>query len=1040
MSRFVRNTRELAVLLSGMLLIGGCGVRRDDNTANAVSDAQVEAQNDAQDEQVNAPQLRLMQFALIFLQARYVEPSRIEWRKMTVYAVDALQNMVPEVVARFDRRIDDSPMALDLHVGDKSRKFALDEIQSLTQAYQVSQSVFDFVYGNMSGHKDAADMEYAMINGMFSTLDPHTNLLPPYMFEDVMTGNGGFAGCGFVVGVRDDNLTVIAPMEGTPAWRVGIKSGDIIVRIDDESTENMPLQDAVDRMRGDAGSKVTLYIKRRGWTEARPFVITREKIQVKSVTSQALKKDKVGYLKLKSFDQTTGFEVRTHLDKLHAEMPDMKGLIIDLRNNSGGLLEQSIIIAEYFLAKGETIVSVEGPSKADRASEHARKDGSERGYPIVVLINEGTASASEIVSGALQYNNRAVIVGERSFGKGSVQILKDNADGSAIKITSAQYLTPGDISIQGVGIVPDIRLIPSYVDADSGISLVETQNVRREDTLEKSLHSNKTTQRESAQSLRYLYQPPKEDEERAKALGITTYDLHSTEDYTEDSETRFAVDLIKQAGSAQRNEILEQSSAFFENYAKNYRDKLKKAMAGLKIDWNAGDNTCRSYSWGLKFDDQNAGNGGHLDFAADGVEKQLKLWVKNDCPSGDITQLSAALTSNNGAFDEREFVFGRIKPGATSEWPVKVKLPKSMPSRDDNVEIRFYQGEAASLQNEPTERGSFVASVVRPSQPRFAYTYWIDDVQRGNHDGALSRGESVDYYLWITNIGDVDSEKIRINIANESGSGVLLQQGRASIDKLAVGQSQLVVLKFDVSQDRPQKPPSKRIKRDRPFNPDEALLRMTISDEAYDEQIVQPVSMPVAAAAPKIAAIEPANRQIRTGAKLLSKPDANAILATVNESIAVTAYPLGNGFTGVCWQHEKLQPCAYVADADLADNPAADDKTGANDAKTPNITASFNYEAPRIRFADRSHTDNAQSVSISADIHDNDALKDYEAYIWTHDGLKLKVEKLDYSLLSGTDKSVTIDMPLRSGDNTLVIMVRDKLDTETVDTFHINKP
>ena len=215
---------------------------------------------------------------------------------------------------------------------------------------------------------------------------------------------------------------------------------------------------------------------------------------------------------------------------------------------------------------------------------------------------------------------------------------------------------------------------------------------------------------------------------------------------------------------------------------------------------------------------------------------------------------------------------------------------------------------------------------------------------------------------------------------------------------------------------------------------------MTISDEAYDEQIVQPVSMPVAAAAPKIAAIEPANRQIRTGAKLLSKPDANAILATVNESIAVTAYPLGNGFTGVCWQHEKLQPCAYVADADLADNPAADDKTGANDAKTPNITASFNYEAPRIRFADRSHTDNAQSVSISADIHDNDALKDYEAYIWTHDGLKLKVEKLDYSLLSGTDKSVTIDMPLRSGDNTLVIMVRDKLDTETVDTFHINKP
>ena len=1033
MSRFARNTRELAFILAGVLLISGC-MRKTENTANAALEVQqAEEENSAE---ADAPQLRLMQFALIFLQARYVDPSRIEWRKMTVYAVDALQNMVPEVVAKFDRRIDDSPMALEMRVGDKSRKFALDEINSLTQAYQVSQRVFDFVYGNMSGHKDAADMEYSMINGMFSTLDPHTNLLPPYLFEDVMTGNGGFAGCGFVVGVREDNLTVIAPMEGTPAWRVGIKSGDIIVRIDDESTENMPLQDAVDRMRGDSGSKVTLYILRRGWTEPKPFVITREKIQVKSVTSQALKKENVGYLKLKSFDQTTADEVKTHLAQLHESLPKMQGLIIDLRNNSGGLLDQSIKIAEYFLKSGETVVSVEGPTKADRESVQARQDGAERGYPIVVLINEGSASASEIVSGALQFHNRAVVVGERSFGKGSVQVLKDNPDGSAIKITSAQYLTPGDISIQGVGIVPDIRLIPSIVDAESGVSLVEMQNVRREDTLEKSLHSNKTTQRESAQSLRYLYQPPKEDEERAKALGITTYDLHSTEDYTEDSETLFAVSLIKQAKSADRQEILAQSADFFKTYADSYRESLKKAMKSLKIDWNPGDNACRSFDWGLKFDAQTAADGGHLNLPADGTEKQLKMWVKNTCEKGDITQLSSALTSNNSAFDEREFVFGHIKPGETREWPIKVKLPKSMPSRDDKVEIRFYQGEESILQNEPTSRGQFIASVGRPSQPRFAYTYWIDDVRRGNRDGALSRSESIDFYLWLTNVGDVDSEKVRINIANESGSGVFLQQGRASIDKLAVGESQLVVLKFDISQDRPQKPPSKRIKRDRPFNPDEALLRMTIADEAYDEQIVQPVSMPVARNVPEIAPIAETKQTIRAGAKLLVKPDAAAILATANEPVSVTAYALGNGFSGVCWQYnETLQPCAYVADADLL---PADGAPSA--AQKPNMTVTFSYEAPQIRFAERSHTDSEPKVTISAAIHDNDALKDYETYVWTHDGLKLKAEKLDYSLLEGKDKSVDIEMPLKSGDNTLVIVVRDKLDTETVGTFHINKP
>ena len=1026
-------------MLSAMILLGGCGVRKTDNntTTNTASEAPVEApaNNDDTAKSSDAPQLRLMQFALIFLNARYVDPSRIEWRKMTVYAVDALQNMVPEVVARFDRRIDDSPMALDLHVGDKSRKFPLDEINSLTQAYQTSQGVFDFVYTNMSGHKDAVDMEYAMINGMFSTLDPHTNLLPPYLFEDVMTGNGGFAGCGFVVGVRDDNLTVIAPMEGTPAWRAGIKSGDNIVRIDDESTENMPLQDAVDRMRGEAGSKVTLYVLRRGWTEPKPFVITREKIQVKSVTSQALKKDNVGYLKLKSFDQTTGEEVETHLASLHKALPNMKGLIIDLRNNSGGLLDQSIRIAELFLARAETIVSVEGPTKADRDSVQANKDGAERGYPIVVLINEGTASASEIVSGALQFHQRAVIVGERSFGKGSVQVLKDNPDGSAIKITSAQYLTPGDISIQGVGIVPDIRLIPSYVDKTSGISLVETQNVRREDTLEKSLHSSKTTQRESVQSLRYLYQPPKEDEERAKALGITTYDLRSTEDYTEDSETRFAVSLIAQAQSSNRAEILQQSEPFFKRYADNYRVELKKALTELKVDWTPNpEQLCKNYDWGFKIDEQTAVNGGKITLPADGVEKQLVMWVKNTCETGDISQLSAALSSNNGAFDEREFVFGRIKPGETREWPVKVKLPKSMSSRDDNVEVRLYQGEEASLQNQPTATGSFTASIERPSQPRIAYNYWFDDVSRGSRDGALNRGESVDMYLWLTNVGDVDSEKIRINIANESGSGILLQQGRATIDKLAVGQSQLVVLKFDLSQDRPQKPPSKRIKRDRAFNPDEALLRMTISDEAYDEQIIQPVSMPVAESAGAVAAITKQPRSLVAGAHLLSRPDASSVIASTNAPVLVDVYPLGNGFSGVCWkQGETLEPCVFAADTDLSDEVV-------KDAPSQSIVPVYAYEAPQIQFEDRSHTDTGTSVTIRAKIRDNDDLKDYEAYVWTHDGLKLKVEKIDYSLVDGREKDIAINMPLKQGDNTLVVVVRDKLDTETVGSFHINKP
>ena len=311
-------TKKVAVglgLLAIVSMQSGCMMKKAENSAQELVETskdanagELAANSDKKPE--NYRQLLLMQFSLIFLNAKYVEPQRIDWRKMTVYGVDALQNMVPEVVAKFDRRIDDSPMMLDLRVGLESKRYSLAEVHSLSSAYHISEDIYNFVASHLSSPKDADEMEYAMINGMFGTLDPHTNLLPPYMFEDVMTGNGGFAGCGFVVGVRDDNLTVISPMEGAPAWRAGIKAGDIVVRIDDESTENMPLQDAVDRMRGEAGSKVTLYIKRKGWTEAKPFVITREQIQIKSVTSQALTKDNIGYLKLKSFDQTTSLEAK----------------------------------------------------------------------------------------------------------------------------------------------------------------------------------------------------------------------------------------------------------------------------------------------------------------------------------------------------------------------------------------------------------------------------------------------------------------------------------------------------------------------------------------------------------------------------------------------------------------------------------------------------------------------------------------------------------------------------------------------------------
>ena len=420
------------------------------------------------------------------------------------------------------------------------------------------------------------------------------------------------------------------------------------------------------------------------------------------------------------------------------------------------------------------------------------------------------------------------------------------------------------------------------------------------------------------------------------------------------------------------------------------------------------------------------------------------MWVKNTCDSADITQLLASLKSNDSAFDEREFVFGRIKPGETREWPIKIKMPKSLPTRDDNVEVQFYRGEYL----QPMDlKGEFIASTINAAKPRFSYTYWIDDVSSGNADGRLSRGESVSLYLWVKNVGEVDSEKVNIHIANESGSGILLQQGRASIDKLPVGESRLVMLKFDVSKDRPQKPPSKRIKRDRPFNPDEAVLQLTIADSAYDENIEQPIVFPVNSEPVQIHPSTLVPHSLPENVSLFTHPSKEAPLAMTTSPMNVRGTVLDNGFAIVCWQERNLQPCAF---ADPKLNPPIDgaqpvevqknntDNSENADLPASPLNVSFNYEAPRIVFEPRKHSEKGSNATIVASITDNDALKDYEAYVWTHDGLKLKVEKLDYGLMTGKDKRIAIEMPLRPGDNTLVIVSRDRLDTETVGLFHIN--
>ncbi len=298
------------------------------------------------------------------------------------------------------------------------------------------------------------ELIYSAIRGTLRGLDPHSSFLDPESYKEMQVEtSGSFGGLGIEITLKDDVLTVVSPIEGTPAYRAGLQTGDRIVRIDGLTTKDMQLADAVKRMRGKPGTKVKITVVREGWTEPKDFEISREQIRVHSVRSADLGGG-IAYIKLRQFQEQSPGDMSAALEK--AAKGGMKALILDLRNNPGGLLTAAVEITEEFIDEGKLVVYTEGRVRNQnmRFTAHAKK--SYPNLPMVVLVNQGSASASEIVAGALQDWGRAIIVGTQSFGKGSVQTIIPLSDGSGLRLTTAKYYTPKGRSIHGKGITPDI--------------------------------------------------------------------------------------------------------------------------------------------------------------------------------------------------------------------------------------------------------------------------------------------------------------------------------------------------------------------------------------------------------------------------------------------------------------------------------------------------------------------------------------------------------------------------------------------------------
>ncbi len=381
--------------------------------------------------------------------------------------------------------------------------------------------ILDLVKKNYVDDVESQTLIQGAINGMIKTLDPHSTYMNNDMYKELeVETQGQFGGIGIEITLVKDILTIVSPIEDTPAFNAGLKPGDQIVKIDGKSTKDITIMEAVQKMRGPKNSKVTITITRENIDKPKDLILTRAIIQVKSVKAKTFD-DNIGYIRIASFHERTAEDLSKALKEITSKLHPLKGLVLDLRNDPGGLLNQAIEVSDMFLKSG-IIVSTRGRTKNMESKIHAKDNGNEITCPIVVLVNEGTASAAEIVAGALQDNGRALIAGVQTFGKASVQTVIPLENGSALKLTTARYYTPKGRSIQAEGIKPDI--VVKYVKYSEDSVNGWDDRIREKD-------------------LKGHIRPTKED--GSKVNEVRVKEAKDSSDLSKDNQLKTAIDILK---------------------------------------------------------------------------------------------------------------------------------------------------------------------------------------------------------------------------------------------------------------------------------------------------------------------------------------------------------------------------------------------------------------------------------------------------------------------------------------------------------------
>jgi carboxyl-terminal processing protease len=811
----------------------------------------------------NLTALRVFNLALVRIRDSYVDPARIDPKKMLFAALDSVQFNIPEVL------IDPYPERdeVTVVVNDKRSTFSTDDVDSPWRLSGKLKKIFQFIQTNMNPGADLAEVEYAAVNGMLSTLDPHSVLLDPESAKEMdISTSGAFGGLGIVIGMRKNKLTVIRPMVDTPAHRAGVKAGDQIFRINEEPTEHLTLQEAVNRMRGRPGSKVKIVVKRKEKDAAvakeLDFEIVRDTISVPSVEGKMLSNN-VGYMRIKTFSSETSREVKALIHDLEAK--GAAAWVLDLRWNPGGLLEQAIQVSDIFVDRGTIVTTVSGQ---ERDARRANKEQSKIG-PVAVLVNGSSASASEIVAGALKNLDRAVIIGGTTFGKGSVQILYDNNDGSKLKLTIAEYLTPGDLSIQSLGIPPDIELVRMYLPkaiktpADQ-VRLLRTKHTFREADLDSHLISKHAKEGPGpAEIVKFLYEPPdnpdalepEEGEDAAHPLEAGEEEPIDVDEIRDDFEIRFARDLVATVTSTRRSEMLEQAKKLLVKRRAAEQKKVEQGLAVLGVDWSAAPRKEASKAQlqaTIKFETE---TGKPLPSGRVAAGETIKITgTVTNTGTGPAYRVLAWLKAEDRIFDETELVFGRVDPGQSRTFHTLLKIPADSLDRVDPIEVLFREANGARVAAAPVKLR--IESLERPV---FAYAHQLIDA--GNGDGLVQKDEPLKLHVTLKNIGKGKAHEAEALLSNASGGnvdGVVIEKGRYRFEKgLAAGEQKTIEFEF-VANDK--------------FNRDELVLELMVYDpvlrETVGEKLKYPLQSPSAGPQPArgVAQVTRDDAQLREGA------------------------------------------------------------------------------------------------------------------------------------------------------------------------------